>query len=101
MSEFKYIVVENSVGYKAPIIFPDILVHSIMAASLKKQGWGVISAGFVKQDDNGEIFCTGYSNTLNVSSRPKEDSELIHQILLGLPYGLSVSKYKELRGKYK
>jgi len=74
-----------------PIIFPDLLVHSevssAIARTLRTDAWenGIrrevkpLSAGFLSSTviSAGKPFCHGKSESLNLPSRPVEDSALI------------------------
>ena len=78
----KYIIVQSG-GCETPILFTELMDHCQVAGGLK-----VVSAGFVsigtKRVDTGiggyeELECTAYgkSVSLNLSSRPDEDTRLI------------------------
>ena len=75
----KYIVVEQLFSENI-IIFSAVLDHKTVAGDMK-----VISAGFVNIAVNGfgKVFtnCWGKSKTLEISSRPKEDSILANILL--------------------
>jgi hypothetical protein len=70
----KYIIVEWN-GLEVPFIFPCFWNHNDMAEVISGRG-KPISAGFLKQDDCGNLYTTGKSRSLGVSSRP-EDLEII------------------------
>jgi hypothetical protein len=83
----KYIVVEED-GMELPIVFASFLMHSVVAGDRT-----VLAAGFVlfKIDWEGTNYepipvlscdCYGKSESLNISSRPEEDSKLIEQSIL-------------------
>ena len=70
----KYIIVDWN-GLEVPLIFPCFWKHDDFARNY----WGmgpVVSAGFLKQDDCGNLYTTGRSDSLGVKSRP-EDLEII------------------------
>lgn len=84
----KYIVLnvisKSGMGMDVPFVFPDIIVHSMMAhvcVDLCKMTWGAdvdvtpISAGFLSSTAF-EDECYGESMSLGLKSRP-EDSRLI------------------------
>lgn len=82
---FKYIVVQVGVDVKRewPIIFPDMLVHSQMAETIKthlmrnhKMTGRIVAAGTVSFF-GGEVNCHGESETLEIESRGEEDNSLI------------------------
>lgn len=89
--KFKYVVVLTELGNEAPIMFPETLSHTDVCF---KNGdkWqfefrDVVSAGFVSlytaNDDNDSIMasCSGRSITLNLDSRPVQDSKLFNYFL--------------------
>lgn len=65
-----------------PLMFPCILIHKEFAETARfnahlRRG-KVVSAGFVSISE-GRLHCFGESESLNIKSRPKEDSELFNQ----------------------
>lgn len=83
MSDFKYIVMRTTVGgctRDIPIIFPDILVHALVANALIEMKEGqlaratIVSAGSLQMSD---VEAFGRSTSLKVISR-EEDSNLIN-----------------------
>jgi uncharacterized protein (DUF2132 family) len=69
----KYVMFDSN-GLDVPVIFPCFWNHNDIAQmypSLK-----VLSAGFLKRDDLGNLYVTGASKTLEVVSR-KEDLDII------------------------
>lgn len=70
----KYIIVEEG-GLELPVIFPVIWNHSDVAARINDCNT-VVSAGFLKRNDSGNLYVTGGSTSLRVKSRP-EDLDLI------------------------
>lgn len=82
----KYIVLQIRHGETVrewPIVFPDMMVHSRVADSVKillsrhhGQDSRVIAAGSVSFF-GGEVRCFGESETLNIESRGSEDAKLI------------------------
>lgn len=69
----KYIVLKTPDG-DAPILFPDSLVHSDVAAKLGPLT--VVSAGFVRWSAEG-IRCYGHSASLRIGSRGAIDAALV------------------------
>lgn len=76
----KYIVYLDFTGLEIPIIFPVLEEHSTMAMRFATNTDKLVSAGFIKLDDSGNLYCTGHSQNLKLKSRP-EDIELIKQYL--------------------
>lgn len=79
----KYIVLRQNFGSFAkeiPVIFPDVLVHSDVAETMKRlpelRSADVISAGFVSSLDC-DVACHGESTTLKLKSRGEQDSKFI------------------------
>lgn len=83
---FKYTVIRVG-NNELPIIFPDCLIHSLIADSFKRyfnkeadeisgpmRQYRVVSAGSVELDPT---FCYGKSETLKLESRGVMDTELI------------------------
>ena len=90
----KYIVMQANVTDESArediIMFPDNLVHLDMAETMKhsylrryRMTSKVVSAGFVHI---GSLECFGKSESLNIGSRPKTDSDL----LIAGKYGLNI-----------
>jgi len=75
MKGFKYIMVEQN-ELDCPVLFPPWIEHDNMALKFRGK---VLSAGFVAQNDLGEIYTHGKSTSLKVSSRP-EDTEIIQKL---------------------
>ena len=71
----KYIVIDNN-GMDDVILFPPWRKHDEMVLQLSVDVSKVVSAGFVKCDDAGHLYCYGESVSLRVKSR-KEDTDLI------------------------
>lgn len=82
MNEMKYIIVDDGMMEK-PVIFDDATDHSQMASDLFGFKKDVVSAGFVSFSKDG-LQCYGRSVSLNIKSRPEEDSKLINR-MLGVP----------------
>ena len=68
----KYIILDDN-GMDVPIIFPVFWHHDRVAGRFSQE---VISAGFLKRNDKGELYTSGKSISLNVSSR-EEDLDII------------------------
>lgn len=88
----KYIVIKHhfgSMSQETPIIFPEHLVHSIVADALMQSPIlglrkpEVVAAGEVQLHD---AVCSGRSGSLHIDSRGVEDSRLI----FGVDYGLGI-----------
>jgi len=84
--EKKYIVVETMFSEQI-IIFSTVLEHKTVAGNMN-----VVSAGFIDiipyrdKDDLGTVLkldahCYGFSKSLDIKSRPKEDSILANILL--------------------
>lgn len=81
----KYVVLEvkqKVLSIEIPIVFPSLLIHSEVAESIQhsikiNHGWDSvpIAAGDFCPID---CHCSGRSTTLNLDSRGKKDSALIH-----------------------
>lgn len=81
----KYVMFEirhDSIVINVPIMFPDSLVHSLVADEMqrvfKKHRWPnarVVSAGSVTGID--DVYTSGESETLGVASRGKRDQRII------------------------
>jgi hypothetical protein len=80
----KYICVEKEDGKQEIIVFPKTIDHDVMAESVGrmknstygnwKREWRTpVSAGFVTMDWK----CYGRSETLDLDSRPEEDTEIL------------------------
>jgi hypothetical protein len=94
----KYVVIEARIGddvREFPIIFPNILVHSIVAGSViaglqafhnKNGKYTVVSAGEISSMDLDAGSCHGSSETLKLKSRGEEDDKLItlHDYMHGI-----------------
>ena len=91
MEAYKYIVFEatgdNGLRYAIPVMFPKFINHDEackhMRMALRSSDNGFtpgmpISAGFCSIE-NGEIFCGGKSETLNLKSRGKEDQKVFRE----------------------
>lgn len=79
MNELKYIIFQPTGMAERAILFNGLLVHSIIAEGIVKQGFKVISAGFcmiAKGDAVWPFECYGESESLKIKSRP-EDSEVV------------------------
>jgi hypothetical protein len=87
-TKFKYVVLMKGT-METPIVFPNWLTHKEMVP----YGIKAVSAGFLdiiatpKVMENTisfshqiDFICSGNSVSLNVASRPKEDSELLYDL---------------------
>jgi len=58
-------------------LFSDYEQHRAVAMKLDPHGRkGVLSAGFVKQSKDGELYCCGRSISLECGARPDDDEHL-------------------------
>lgn len=84
----KYIVIrieDRTLVREYPVIFPQALVHEDvyramrLAVSNRGNKVSAVSAGFVNSMEigSGSLRCYGYSETLKLKSREKEDESLI------------------------
>ena len=74
----KYVIVESN-GLELPFIFPCFWNHDDIARVISGRG-SVVSAGFLRLDDLGNLYVTGKSVSLGVVCRP-EDLDLIKRQL--------------------
>jgi len=74
----KYVIVESR-GLELAVLFPLFWNHrDIMEAIQNRFCDGVISAGTIKRDDSGRLYCTGNSVSLKIKAcRPVEDLDII------------------------
>lgn len=76
----KYIVyLYNS--FETIVIFPETLKHSDVAISLVGSKEAIISAGFIRRDNEHNFFCYGKRISLGKISRPDIDANLINRSL--------------------
>lgn len=77
-SRCKYIVVKNQHGQDEQIFtFTPQIDHISMRRAMSRLRYDeIVSAGFVDEFMN----CYGSSSTLRVSSRPEEDTKLLHKL---------------------
>lgn len=73
----KYVVLDNGLN-DIPLIFPGLESHANIAMHFN---WPIVSAGFVKVNDN-KVICYGKSVSLNANCRPDEDARLITKFLM-------------------
>lgn len=76
----KYIMFSEPGGMEIPVLFPDFVNHSTVAAALKTNNQFVltpISAGFCSQ--SGDVSCWGGSTSLGLSSKT-QDSLIINKM---------------------
>lgn len=76
----KYVIVEY-IGLEMPFIFPIFWNHVDIAEFVKERGGKPISAGIVKMGDNKQLYCTGKSVTMGLSSRGDEDLKVLNKHL--------------------
>jgi hypothetical protein len=77
----KYVIVDHG-GLEVPIIIPVFWNHSDVIRWLG--GCKAISAGFLKRDDLGNLYVTGFSKSLNIGSRPQDLNLIISQLEFSL-----------------
>ena len=75
----KYIVFDNGLN-DVPIVFPNFIEHSVIAASFPN--WKPISAGFVTPARDEQVVAHGGSTSLNLKSK-KIDSILLSKLIQG------------------
>lgn len=93
----KYVVIEVTISddvREMPIIFPNALVHSVVADAVivgmqeqwKNAKYKAVSAGEISSMDVGDGSCSGGSETLKLKSRGKLDDHLIrmHDYMHGI-----------------
>lgn len=68
----KYIIIVNETGMEVPIVFSPLISHEDMVS--KKL---VKSAGFCELDNQGRWSAHGWSDTLNLRSRP-QDADILN-----------------------
>lgn len=90
----KYIVWEDSSGFKNGIVFPANLSHQEVWGMFQRQwpGYTLVSAGFVRWGWSQEKFqvvalCSGKSDSLKVAAKPNEDSTLLSRVIVGMDSG--------------
>jgi hypothetical protein len=62
-------------------VFPDNVIHADIVRDMRPNGCECIGAGFVVRGLDGEHYCNGRSDSLELESRP-EDTVLL-KLLLG------------------
>ena len=76
----KYVVFESYQGSQHLLAFPDFIQHSVFAEHVQKASpytpMHPMSAGFIV-----DAQCEGISESLRLSSRPKEDTDLLVKML--------------------
>lgn len=85
----KYVTIEypEPLGVEAIFIFPECIEHRAFVQRNAHAGCKIVGAGFIRQIGSGfhsqgksEFLCYGRSESLNISSRSKEDSALANQL---------------------
>jgi len=74
----KYVCIRNGCLDEI-VMFADFIAHDDMAGSLKSRGHP-ISAGFVREDGEGEYECAGCSESLGLESRER-DTDLLRMAM--------------------
>jgi len=80
MKQAKYIILD---GY-LPVIFSDAMTHWDVAVALKDTcGFDCkpTGAGFVQQNEKGELTCYGESVSLKIKSNGEKDSKILNEKL--------------------
>ena len=73
----KYVIVESR-GLELAVLFPLFWNHGDLMEAIRNRFCdGVISAGTIKRDDSGRLYCTGNSVSLRIECRPVEDLDII------------------------
>lgn len=79
MDNWKYVLLDMSIGGTVIIIFPPVVSHADVAKGF--HGSEAVSAGFVRFDESKqELICYGKSESLGLSSDP-EDSVYANYLL--------------------
>lgn len=76
----KYVVIEHPSIGETMYIFPEYIVHREAARNNTMMGDKIIAAGFIAVEQEGLLMCYGRSESLNINSRPEEDSVLINKM---------------------
>ena len=89
----KYIIFQNDNGLETALIFPNHIPHVNMANDTVRQiaHWAKpnykcpkigkpISAGFIRFDSKGFLFCEGNSDSLDLDSRPDDIKIIINEM---------------------
>lgn len=74
----KYVILDWG-GLEIPFIFPCFWNHKDITGAIAGRG-AVVSAGFLKRDDSGNLYVTGGSTSLKVVSRPEDLDLVIKQL---------------------
>ncbi len=74
----KYIVYKTNEG-EVPLIFPNSFCHKGICKSIGEDV--IVSAGFIKQNQDGYLECYGKSVSLKLKSRERHDTILINHYL--------------------
>ena len=77
----KYIVFRNAVGGEFALVFPTSVQHWLVSVYQEQ----IVSAGFVEYSlEEGELKakCFGFSESLNIASRPEVDERLVLDVVL-------------------
>jgi len=76
-SGMKYIIMERA-GMEEAILFPCWWQHNHIARDLKLAPAQIVSAGCIKRNEEGRLYCFGNSVSLDIKHcRPVEDLDLI------------------------
>lgn len=62
-------------------LFPDLDSHDEVYRKLRTFASVLVSAGFVYNDGDNIPYCTGYSSSLSIKSRPDHDTKLLHRLM--------------------
>lgn len=79
--KMKYVRFVDFDGIDCIIMFSTHLNHKETVKRIRHTE--VVSAGFVYKDRQGDLQCTGRSESLNVDSNPEADSKLLQKQVKG------------------
>lgn len=80
--KMKYVRFVDFDGLPQIIVFSSLMNHRETIKRIRHQE--VISAGFVYQDREGKLQCTGRSESLGIDSKPEQDSLVLQTEIKGL-----------------
>jgi hypothetical protein len=77
--KIKYIIVDAGFGTEAPVLFSELLKHSEVANGRKVYGAGFVQIHAEEKDGEQVLVatCYGESTSLDIKSRPEEDSKIV------------------------
>ena len=85
----KFIVVEDPLGGRVPIVFPDLLNHCDVAYCMKQSNaavYKVVDAGKLSiHEENGELKAFAYGSSTTLSDvKPTEEDRRETNVMLGI-----------------